>query len=67
MTQGIELEAKFRASDLWPAAPRIDVRANASAVPLARRRACPGPDNRLDQQPDYTANLGADYRFAACR
>jgi iron complex outermembrane receptor protein len=24
----------------------------------------PGPDNRLDQQPDYTANLGADYRFA---
>ncbi|HEX7439272.1 MAG TPA: TonB-dependent receptor, partial [Caldimonas sp.] len=22
-----------------------------------------GPDNRLDQQPDYTANLGLDYRF----
>jgi iron complex outermembrane receptor protein len=23
----------------------------------------PGPDNRLDQQPNMTANLGADYRF----
>ncbi len=23
----------------------------------------PGPNNRLDQQPDMTANLGADYRF----
>ena len=22
----------------------------------------PGPDNRLDQQPSYTANFGADYR-----
>ena len=22
-----------------------------------------GPDNRLDQQPDHTANLGLDYRF----
>jgi iron complex outermembrane receptor protein len=27
-------------------------------------KSVPGPDNRLDQQPDYTANLGADYRFA---
>ena len=23
----------------------------------------PGPDNRLDQQPDYTINLGGDYRW----
>ena len=27
-------------------------------------KSVPGPDNRLDQQPDGTANLGADYRFA---
>ena len=33
-------------------------------LPFARQGACPAPDNRLDQQPDYTANLGADYRFA---
>jgi iron complex outermembrane receptor protein len=62
MTQGIELEAKFRASDLWPTAPRIDVRANASAF-SSRVESVGGPDNRLDQQPGYTANLGADYRL----
>ena len=28
----------------------------------SRVAAVPGPDNRLDQQPGYTANLGADYR-----
>ena len=62
MTQGIELEAKFRASDVWPSAPRVDVRANASAFG-SRVESVPGPDNRLDQQPHYTANLGADYRL----
>ena len=61
-TQGIELEAKFRVSDLFAAAPRLDVRANASLF-RSRVKAVPGPDNRLDQQPDYTVNLGADYRF----
>ena len=62
VTQGLELEAKFRASDLWPEAPRIDVRANASFF-RSRVKEVPGPDNRLDQQPDYTANFGLDYRF----
>ena len=40
----------------------IDVRANASVF-RSRVKSVPGPDNRLDQQPDCTANLGADYRF----
>ncbi len=62
ITQGLELEAKFRASDLWPAAPRLDVRANASLF-TSRVTGVPGPDNRLVQQPDATANLGADYRL----
>ena len=61
ITQGIELEAKFRLSDLLAEAPRIDLRANASAF-RSRVKSVPAPDNRLDQQPDYTANLGADYR-----
>ena len=26
-------------------------------------KSVPGPDNRLDQQPGFTANLGADYRL----
>jgi outer membrane receptor for ferrienterochelin and colicins len=63
LTQGIELEAKFRLSDLVSDAPRIDLRSNASIF-RSRVKSVPGPDNRLDQQPDYTANLGADYRFA---
>ena len=39
------------------------MRANTSFF-RSRVKDVPGPDNRLDQQPDYTANLGADYRFA---
>ena len=62
VTEGVELEAKFRLSDLWEEAPRIDVRTNASFF-RSRVKGVPGPDNRLDQQPDYTANLGLDYRF----
>jgi outer membrane receptor for ferrienterochelin and colicins len=61
VTQGVELEAKFRLSDLIADAPRIDLRANTSVF-RSRVQSAPGPDNRLDQQPDYTANLGADYR-----
>ena len=62
VTQGIELEAKFRLSELLAGAPRVDVRANASVF-RSRVKAVPGPDNRLDQQPDGTANLGADYKL----
>jgi iron complex outermembrane receptor protein len=62
ITQGLELEAKFRASDVWADAPPIDLRANASFF-RSRVKSVPGPDNRLDQQPSATANLGADYRF----
>ena len=61
VTQGIELEAKFRLSDLVAEAPRIDLRSNASVF-RSRVKSVPGPDNRIDQQPDYTVNLGADYR-----
>jgi outer membrane receptor for ferrienterochelin and colicins len=61
VTQGIELEAKFRLSELVVDAPKIDLRANASAF-RSRVKSVQGPDNRLDQQPDYTANVGADYR-----
>jgi iron complex outermembrane receptor protein len=62
ITQGIELEAKFRATEIWPAAPPVDLRTNASFF-RSRVKSVPGPDNRLDQQPGATANLGADYRL----
>lgn len=62
ITQGVELEAKFRASDIWPEVPRIDVRTNLSLF-ASRVEGVSAPDNRLSQQPDGTANLGADYRM----
>ena len=61
-SQGIELEAKFRLSDVMPEAPRIDVRANLSLF-RSRVQGIPGPDNRLAEQPGGTANFGADYRL----
>jgi iron complex outermembrane receptor protein len=61
-TQGVELEAKFRLNqafaDAWP----VDIRSNISFF-KSKVKDVPGPDNRLDQQPDMTANLGADYRL----
>ncbi len=62
MTQGIELEAKFRLSDVVVDAPRLDLRANMSLF-RSRVQGIPGPDNRLAEQPGGTLNLGADYRL----
>ena len=62
VTQGVELEAKFRLNqwlvDAWP----IDVRSNVSFF-RSHVRDVPAPDNRLDQQPSSTGNLGGDYRL----
>jgi iron complex outermembrane receptor protein len=60
-TQGIELEAKFRLDQLRAGALPLDIRSNLSLF-SSRVKQVPGPDNRLDQQPGMTANLGADYR-----
>ena len=61
-TQGIELEAKFRLTTLWPEAPAVDVRSNASLY-QSRVDGVPGPDNRLSQQAAGSLNLGADYKI----
>jgi outer membrane receptor for ferrienterochelin and colicins len=62
VTQGIELEAKFRLNQAWAAAWPVDIRSNLSFF-RSKVKDVPGPDNRLDQQPSMTANLGADYRL----
>jgi iron complex outermembrane receptor protein len=62
VTQGVELEAKFRLDQLITGSPAIDVRGNLSWFD-SKVAAVPGPDNRLDQQAQATANLGADYRL----
>jgi outer membrane receptor for ferrienterochelin and colicins len=61
-TQGLELEAKFRLSDVVSGAPGVELRANGSVF-HSQVKGVPGPDNRLDQQAAGTVNLGADYRL----
>ncbi len=61
---GLELEAKTRLQDLWANAPSalqaITLRANASLM-WSRLAQVPGPNNRLEGQPPWTANLGLDW------
>lgn len=59
--RGMELEAKLPLRRLWRAAPAVELRANL-ARNWSRVANVPGPDNRLETQTPFTANLGADYR-----
>ena len=60
LSAGIELEAKVRASDLWDTELPVSLRGNLSLL-WSRVDGVTGPNNRLDQQPRYTANLGFDW------
>ena len=62
VTEGIELEAKFRMDQWITDAPHIDLRNNISFY-RSRVLSSMVPDNSLDQQPRMTANFGADYRL----
>ena len=62
ITQGIELEAKFRLNQMLVDAPAVDIRSNISFYE-SNVLSIAGPNNRLDQQPSMTANLGGDYRM----
>ena len=64
MTQGLELEAKFRLNQVWANVPAVDVRSNLSLFG-SKVLDVMGPNNRLDQQPGMTANFGVDYRIRA--
>jgi outer membrane receptor for ferrienterochelin and colicins len=61
-TSGLELEAKGRLDSYWPEAPRVGFNANASFF-RSRVDGVPGPNNRLDEQPASSLNLGLDYRL----
>ena len=61
-TEGVELEAKFRLDQWVNGAPKIDVRSNLSFY-NSQVDGIIGPDNRLDQQPHMTGNVGADYKL----
>ncbi len=57
---GLELEAKARLSDLWATDLPISLRSNLTLM-WSRVSRVSGPNNRLEGQPPYTANLGADW------
>jgi outer membrane receptor for ferrienterochelin and colicins len=59
---GLELEAKHRLDQLVAGALPVEMRSNLAFF-RSSVDGIPGPDNRLDQQPDLTANVGADYRI----
>jgi iron complex outermembrane receptor protein len=61
IAKGIELEAKFQVQEFFSAWPAIDVRSNYSRF-WSNVDDVKGPNNRLDQQPTQTANVGLDYR-----
>ncbi|MDC8772791.1 TonB-dependent receptor plug domain-containing protein [Roseateles albus] len=61
-TYGLELEAKFRLDEFFSEAWALQVRSNLSLF-RSSVDGIPGPNNKLDQQPKATANLGADYRL----
>ena len=60
VSAGIELEAKLRASDLWSTELPVSLRGNLSLL-WSRVDGVQGPNNRLDQQPRYTTNIGFDW------
>ena len=61
---GIELEAKVRLDELVATWPKLNVRVNYSRY-WSSVDGIPGPDNRLAQQPPWTANIGGDYRMTS--
>jgi outer membrane receptor for ferrienterochelin and colicins len=61
-TRGLEFDAKARLSDLVAGATPVNLRANLSLFSSAVE-SVPGPDNRIDQQPRLTGNVGADHRW----
>lgn len=62
LAKGIELEAKFPLQEFWSEGPAVDVRTNFSRF-WSNVDDVRSPNNRLDQQPTMTANLGLDYKM----
>ncbi len=62
LSQGIELDAKFQLEDLVAGAPPVSLRGNLGLY-QSRVDGVPGPDNRIDQQPRASLNVGGDHRW----
>ncbi|MFN7221887.1 MAG: TonB-dependent receptor plug domain-containing protein [Burkholderiales bacterium] len=62
VTSGVEFDARFRLPEAIKNAPAINLRTNLSIYD-SKVDSVPGPNNRINEQPKMTGNLGADYRF----
>jgi iron complex outermembrane receptor protein len=62
VTQGVEFDAKGRLDEWVQGAAPLTLRGNLS-VYASHVSGVPGPDNRIDQQPRASANVGGDYRL----
>lgn len=60
----LDVEARFPLKAFWAQAPAFDLRANASRN-WSSVDDVPGPNNRLERQPAWSANLGGDYSGGA--
>jgi outer membrane receptor protein involved in Fe transport len=60
-THTLQLETGFPLPTLFKGAPPVELRANV-ARNWSSVDGVPGPDNRLDEQPKLSANLGLDYQ-----
>lgn len=58
--RGLEMDTRFKLTDLLAAAPKVDIRFNATRN-WSSVRDLPGPDNGVPGQQRFSATLGADY------
>jgi outer membrane receptor for ferrienterochelin and colicin len=61
---GIEVDLKTSLKTFWANGPATDLRANFGRN-WSQVDFLPGPDNRLNEQTRFSANLGFDHRFTA--
>ncbi|MYM84890.1 TonB-dependent receptor [Duganella sp. FT50W] len=62
--RGIGVESKFPLRTIWLEGPAVNVRAEVYRN-WSRVDSVPGPNNRLDRQPQVSAVLGVDYQEGA--
>ncbi|AZP12814.1 TonB-dependent receptor plug domain-containing protein [Undibacterium parvum] len=62
--RGLELELKWPLQSSFASAPAITVSANLNRN-WSRVEQVPGPDNRLERQTPFSANLAVDYKASA--
>lgn len=58
---GLGFEGRVKLREMLPKAPQVELRGNL-AINNSSVHALPGPDNRLDRQSPWTANVGGDWR-----